>query len=54
VADAAARLLEERALEVDVVMLIEGEEEAGSVGFQEAVQRNQVRGFSFLARDRGC
>jgi hypothetical protein len=36
--------MQERALDIDVVLLIEGEEEVGSAGFQEAVRKNQVRG----------
>ena len=43
VACAAADLLARRALGVDLVFLVEGEEEAGSGGFVEAVQRNKVR-----------
>ena len=43
VACAAAELLARRALDLDLVMLIEGEEEAGSGGFAEAVKRNKVR-----------
>ena len=42
VACAAADLLARRALGVDLVMLVEGEEEAGSGGFAEAVKRNKV------------
>jgi len=41
VACAAADLLSRRALELDLVLLIEGEEEAGSGGFAEAVRRNK-------------
>ena len=44
VACAAADLLARRALDLDLVMLIEGEEEAGSGGFAEAVKRNKVCG----------
>jgi di- and tripeptidase len=43
VACAAAELLRRRSLNVDLVMLIEGEEESGSRGFREAVQKNKVR-----------
>ncbi|CAD6909532.1 unnamed protein product [Tilletia controversa] len=39
VACAAAELLAKRALEMDVVLLVEGEEEVGSVGLEEAVRR---------------
>ena len=39
VACAAASLLRKRALNVDLVMLIEGEEESGSRGFCDAVQK---------------
>lgn len=42
VACAAAELLRRRALEVDLVFLVEGEEEAGSGGFEAAVKRNRV------------
>lgn len=42
VACAASELLGRRALECDLVFLIEGEEEAGSVGFSEAVKRHKV------------
>ncbi len=43
VACAAADLLARRALGVDLVLLVEGEEEAGSGGFAEAVKRHKVR-----------
>ena len=43
VACAAADLLRNRALDVDVVMLLEGEEEAGSGGFMETVKKKKVR-----------
>lgn len=39
---AAAELLEAGKLDVDLVMLIEGEEEAGSVGFEQAVLDNRA------------
>ena len=42
VACAAAELLRKRSLSVDLIMLVEGEEESGSVGFREAIQRNKV------------
>ena len=42
VACAAAELLRRRTLNVDLVMLIEGEEEFGSGGFKEAVHKNKV------------
>ncbi|KAH9933265.1 Zn-dependent exopeptidase [Amylocystis lapponica] len=41
VACAAADLLRRRALELDLVFLVEGEEEAGSGGFGEAVRRHK-------------
>ncbi|PLW10979.1 hypothetical protein PCANC_08499 [Puccinia coronata f. sp. avenae] len=41
VAYAVTALLDQRALDVDVVMLVEGEEEAGSAGFQKAVKENK-------------
>ena len=44
VACAVGELLRRRSLNVDLVMLIEGEEESGSRGFREAVQKNKVRG----------
>lgn len=43
VACAAADLLRRRALELDVVMLLEGEEEAGSRGFMETVRKKKVK-----------
>ena len=42
IACAAADLLSRRALEVDLVFLIEGEEEVGSVGFEDAVRKHKV------------
>jgi di- and tripeptidase len=42
VACAAAALLDRRALDVDLVFLIEGEEERGSGGFADAVRRHRV------------
>ena len=39
---AAADLLRRRALDVDLVMLLEGEEEAGSGGFMDTVQKKKV------------
>lgn len=43
---AAAELLFHRSLEVDLVFLIEGEEECGSTGFSETVNRHKVSIFS--------
>lgn len=43
VATAVSRLWNARKLDVDVVFLVEGEEESGSVGFQEALQREKDR-----------
>lgn len=43
VACAAADLLSRRALELDLIFVIEGEEEAGSGGFKEAVRKHKVR-----------
>ena len=43
VAHAASSLLDSRALDVDLTMLVEGEEEAGSAGFQDAVRKHKVR-----------
>jgi di- and tripeptidase len=42
VACAAAELLGRKALGVDLVFLVEGEEEAGSTGFAEAVRQHKV------------
>ena len=42
VACAAAELLRKRSLNVDLIMLVEGEEESGSAGFREAIQKNKV------------
>jgi di- and tripeptidase len=42
VACAVANLLSIRALGVDVVFLIEGEEECGSNGFGDAVRKHKV------------
>jgi di- and tripeptidase len=39
---AAANLLRQRQLGVDVVFLIEGEEESGSVGFRDTVKKYKV------------
>jgi di- and tripeptidase len=43
VACAAAGLLQQRALGVDLIMLIEGEEESGSSGFKETIRKSKVR-----------
>lgn len=43
VACAAADVLSRRALGMDLVFLIEGEEECGSAGFGEAVRKHKVR-----------
>jgi len=40
---AAAELLARRALDLELIFLIEGEEECGSSGFGDAVQRHKVR-----------
>lgn len=53
VACAAAELLAHRALSVDLVLLVEGEEEAGSGGFVETVKRHKVQEHLFLAGRRG-
>jgi di- and tripeptidase len=39
---AAAELLARRALGLDLIFLIEGEEECGSFGFNDAIQRHKV------------
>ena len=44
VATAAAELLSRRSLHADLVFVIEGEEESGSGGFDEAVRKYRVRG----------
>ncbi|KAL0060134.1 hypothetical protein AAF712_013106 [Marasmius tenuissimus] len=48
VAFAAGELLYRRALGVDVVFLIEGEEESGSAGFEDAVRKYKVDTASLL------
>ena len=48
VACAAATLRLRRELDVDVVLLIEGEEEAGSRGFAITVRKHKVRKVQFL------
>ena len=59
VACAAADLLGRRALDVDLVFLIEGEEESGSGGFMETVKRHKVcsashaSGFAFSMIELG-
>jgi len=42
VACAAAALRQRRELDVDLVMILEGEEEAGSGGFASTVRKNKV------------
>ena len=42
IAAAAADLRAAQALEIDLVMVIEGEEETGSAGFQDAIKDNLV------------
>ncbi|KAF8908992.1 hypothetical protein CPB84DRAFT_1673831 [Gymnopilus junonius] len=63
-ASAAAELLARRALEVDLVFLIEGEEECGSKGFAETVRKHKdaigpidailVSNSTWIADDRPC
>ncbi|CEQ42056.1 SPOSA6832_03827, partial [Sporobolomyces salmonicolor] len=43
IAAAASELRAQQVLEVDFVMVIEGEEETGSAGFQDAIRKNRVR-----------
>lgn len=43
VACAASELRRRRALGCDLVFIIEGEEESGSAGFEDAVKRHKVR-----------
>ncbi|KZT09086.1 Zn-dependent exopeptidase [Laetiporus sulphureus 93-53] len=64
VACAAAELLRRRALDLDLVLLIEGEEEAGSGGFAETVRKNKdaigpidailVSNSTWIAEDTPC
>ncbi|KAJ2935286.1 hypothetical protein H1R20_g1809, partial [Candolleomyces eurysporus] len=64
VACAAADLLSRRALGLDLVMLIEGEEECGSIGFRETVQKHKddigeidailVSNSTWITDDRPC
>ncbi|GJE91816.1 Zn-dependent exopeptidase [Phanerochaete sordida] len=64
IACAAADLLKQRALELDVVMLLEGEEEAGSRGFMETVRKNKdkigpidailISNSTWIAEDTPC
>ncbi|KIP03740.1 hypothetical protein PHLGIDRAFT_77079 [Phlebiopsis gigantea 11061_1 CR5-6] len=64
VACAAADLLRRRALDVDVVMLLEGEEESGSGGFMETVKKKKdmighvdailVSNSTWIAEDTPC
>lgn len=42
VAAAASDLRSKQMLDVDFVMVVEGEEETGSAGFQEAIRKNRV------------
>lgn len=49
---AAADLLGRRALELDLVLLIEGEEEAGSGGFGETVRKHKVGDYTFTSSER--
>ncbi len=48
VACAAAELLAHRALGVDLVLLVEGEEEAGSGGFVETVKRHKAQQYPLI------
>ena len=50
VAFAISELRRKVALGLDVVMLIEGEEETGSRGFEEVVRRHKVGTRGFLCR----
>lgn len=52
VAAAAAELRRRQEMEVDLVMLVEGEEETGSAGFQEAVRKNRVNSTIFAWRSK--
>lgn len=64
IATAASSLLERRTLDVDLVMIIEGEEEAGSHGFANAVRTHKesigeidcilVSNSSWIGEDSPC
>ncbi|KAF9534498.1 Zn-dependent exopeptidase [Crepidotus variabilis] len=64
VACAAADLLSRRALEVDLVFLVEGEEEFGSTGFEDSVEKHKdligdidailVSNSTWIGDDRPC
>ncbi|OCH91138.1 Zn-dependent exopeptidase [Obba rivulosa] len=64
IACAAANLLARRALDIDLVLLVEGEEEAGSGGFVEAVRKHKdligpidailVSNSTWIAEDTPC
>ena len=47
IACAAADLLGRRALELDLVFVIEGEEEAGSGGFEQTIKNHKVRNTTY-------
>lgn len=49
---AAADLLSRRALGLDLVMLIEGEEECGSIGFGDAVRKHRVSRSTYIFSTR--
>ena len=49
VAFAAAELLSRKALGVDLVFLIEGEEEYGSRGFEDAVREHKVSDLAYTS-----
>lgn len=51
IAAAASELRRRQELEVDLVMVVEGEEETGSAGFQEAIRAHRVSSPMPLPRD---
>lgn len=50
IAAAASDLRLAQALDVDLVMIVEGEEETGSAGFQDAIRKNRVSSAAVVVR----